>query len=112
MKAGLLRHRVAVDEAVVVQDTFGEPLTTWTTRAVVWAKVEPLRGREATQLGAQLLADMDTRVTMRWTPTIAAINPRWRLRFGAIVYNVVSVADIEMKHERFELLCSSGKNLG
>lgn len=111
MRAGLLRHRILVDEAVTAQDDTGDPVVSWTTRATVWGSIEPLRGRETLQ-AAQVLADMDTRIIIRWSPAVADITPRWRLRHQLDIYNVVSVANIGMRNVEMEIMARSGLSSG
>jgi SPP1 family predicted phage head-tail adaptor len=48
VRAGDLRHRVIVKQkATQTPNAVGEPQTTWSTLATVWAKVAPLSAREA-----------------------------------------------------------------
>lgn len=111
MRAGKLRHRVAVEERVDVQDDTGGVVSQWRTRAVVWASVEPLSGREQLT-AAQPLAINSTRIRLRWVPRIADLDPKWRLRFGSTLYNLISVMNVEERNREFECLCSSGSNEG
>lgn len=41
-----LRERVAIQQATLNQDAFGQPIETWTTFATVWASVLPASGDE------------------------------------------------------------------
>lgn len=111
MRPGLLRHRINVDEMVSSRDSSGGVREGWVTRATVWGSIEPLRGREALT-AAQLLADMDTRIILRWAPIISGITEKWRLRYQSIVYNIISIANVDMRNEKLEIYCRSGKNVG
>lgn len=46
MRAGWLRHRVALQSKTSAISAIGEPVDTWATYATVWASVEPQRARE------------------------------------------------------------------
>ncbi len=109
--AGRLKRRISVDEAHMTQSSSGAPIVSWITRGTTWGSIEPLRGREATQAN-QILGTMDTRIMMRIAPQIAALNPKWRLRSGGIIYDIISVADVEMAGRVFEVMCKSGTNKG
>jgi head-tail adaptor len=58
------------------------------------------------------LSLMDTRITMRWTPEIDAISSKWRLRYKNIIYDVTSIAPIDMNRREVEILAKSGTNQG
>ena len=117
MNAGRLRHKVWADEPVVSQDsTTGEELVTWTPRERISCAIEPITGRE--QLRAdQILADLDTRITTRWSTFTASITAKWRLRFirngSEVVYNI-SRPPVEklLGMREIEFLCNSGLNDG
>ncbi len=117
MKAGHYKHKVWADEPVATQDTdTGEELITWTPRERVSCAIQPIDGRE--QLRAdQILADLDTRITVRWSTFTAGITAKWRLRFvrngGETVYNI-SRPPVEknMGMREIEFLCNSGLNDG
>jgi SPP1 family predicted phage head-tail adaptor len=112
MRAGLLRHRVQFDEAVTTQDDTGGEVVTWTYRFTEWARIEPRSGRE--QLRAnQILADADTKIVLRWSPTTDQINATWRCRHGNLIYNIMAPpSHIEFGRRTIELLVKSGLNNG
>lgn len=111
MRAGRLRHRVVVEEPVTTQNETGEEEVVFTAIGREWASVQPLRGREQLQ-AQQIDATLDTKIGMRWSPTVDRITPKWRLSHLGVVYNVVSVAHIDMARREVELMCSSGLNRG
>jgi len=111
MRAGLLRFRVAVDEPVETQDATGDSVVAWVTRATVWASIDPLKSSEAL-VAAQASVSTDTRITMRWTPTIDALSEKWRLRYQSTIYNVVSLANTGLRNREIVCLCKSGRDTG
>lgn len=111
MRAGLLRHRIAVDEAVTSQSSSGEPVVSWSQRATVWGGIEHLSGREAL-IASQIDAAITTRITLRWGQSISGLNARWRLRHGQTIYNIISVINTDERNQSWVLMCGSGTNRG
>ena len=64
MRAGKLRHRVAIQEPVENKDVHGGITRTWRTVDTVWASVEPLSGRELFE-AQQINKRVTVRVGMR-----------------------------------------------
>lgn len=112
MRAGTLRDRVVLEESVPMQDATGDVVMTWVPRTIVWASIEPLTGREAVLLAAQGASEMNTRICMRWSPTLAALTTSWRLRFESTLYNIKSIVNTNNANRELELLCQSGVNAG
>lgn len=48
---GNLRHRVWLQERVLVRNSFNELIETWQNHARVWARIEPLKGFERMAAG-------------------------------------------------------------
>jgi len=47
LNPGELRHLITIEQPSASRSTSGEVVNTWTTFATVWAKIMPIRGREA-----------------------------------------------------------------
>jgi SPP1 family predicted phage head-tail adaptor len=89
VRAGLLDRRVTLERRVEVVDPSGEVVVSWVPLATVWARVEPLGGRE--NFGAQqFVATGDLRFTVRWR---ADVTPLHRVVYAGVPYDVVSVAE-------------------
>ncbi len=88
MRAGLLRHRLVIQQADAVQkNTYGEPQSpTWTTIATVWGEVKPLMGKERFT-AQQVQADVTHQITLR----SRAVSPSNRILFGARVFGILEV---------------------
>ena len=66
MRAGLLRHRIVIQQkGTIIRDSFGEPTPAWPILATVWAAVDPLRGREFAEQ-RQAGAEVTTRIRIRY----------------------------------------------
>jgi SPP1 family predicted phage head-tail adaptor len=114
MQAGKLRHLVTFDSPSQTSqdDTTGEEIIDWGSGyATVYAAVEPLTGREFVQANA-VEADIDTRITVRWEPWLDTVNPKWRIRFRDVIYNIQSVANVDMRDRELQFMCKSGVNSG
>jgi len=111
MRAGKLSERIVLEQPTSVQDATGDPVVTWVPRATVWASVRPIRGREALMAG-QLLTAMDTRIIIRWSPTLEAVSTKWRVREETTLYDIVSVVNVDDGDRQIELMCKSGTNTG
>lgn len=111
MRAGPMRHRATLQTYTPTRDATGGVVESWTDVATVYARVEPIRGREALE-AEQILAEADTRVTIRYGSEWAAINPSWRVLCRNVVYNIVHVVERNLAHREYELLVKSGVNNG
>lgn len=118
MSAGKYRHKVWADEPIAAQDEdTGEEVVEFVARGSMSCAIEPITGREALRAD-QILADMDTRITVRWSPFAAQITAKWRLRFErygsqSVTYNITRPpAEKFMGMREIEFMCNSGLNDG
>jgi SPP1 family predicted phage head-tail adaptor len=111
MRAGKLNRRLQIDRPDEEQNEVGEVINTWSTVGVVWASIEPIKGNEALK-NNQILADMDTRIRIRWSEAVKDIHAKWRLIHNGIAYNIVSIANVGTSNREFEIMAKSGLNHG
>lgn len=86
---GQLVEQITIQEQTGARGAYGQLAETWTTLSGgsgVWAKIEPLSGREAL-LAASNEATTTHRITMR---ALAGVTPRMRAAWGSRVLNFVS----------------------
>lgn len=103
-----MRHTVWADECVTTPDGAGGQVTTWVPRFGFKASVEPISGREQMHAN-QLIADMDTRITLRWSVAAAQINATWRLRSGGVIYDIKAPPiDKSLARREIEILVRAG----
>lgn len=108
MKFGDLRHRLEIQTPVVSQDsTTGEELTTWTTLATVWASIAPIRGRELLR-GDQIVADVDTRLIVRWSPLLDDLTAKHRGVHQGTVFDFKNIIHLKLGQQAIEILAKSG----
>lgn len=89
LRSADLDRRVRLERRVEETDDSGQSVPRWLPLAEVWAKVEPLGGREG--FGQQqFVATGDLRITIRWR---ADVTPLHRVVHQDVAYDVVSVVE-------------------
>lgn len=111
MRAGVLRHRILVEQPIRSQNATGEEEILWAVVGKVWGSVAPLSGREQL-LANQIDATTNTRIIMRWSQVMNDLDPTWRLSHQGTVYNIFSITNVNMARQEIEIMATSGVNLG
>jgi len=101
VRSGRLRHRVTIQQPVVAVNGYGERITTWSTVAVVWAAVEPLRGREFFD-AEQVQAEISHRVVLRYR---SGLTTTMRLLHLTRVLHIGTIIDVDERHRELQLMC-------
>jgi SPP1 family predicted phage head-tail adaptor len=101
MRAGLLRHRVTIEEKSVTRSATGAEDITWSTVATVWAEVHPLRGREFLEAKG-LQEETSTRIRIRHRD---GLDPSMRVTWGSHTYDIQAVIPIREESREIELMC-------
>lgn len=86
MRAGQLRHRLAIQTATETRTDSGESVKLWTTTAQVWGSVEPMSGKELFT-AQQVSPNVTHKITMRGRP-LSAVSPQQRIAFGDRIFQV------------------------
>lgn len=114
MKAGKLRHKVAIQEFALgspQQKPSGEPDGAWANVAgisSIWASIEPLKGRELFA-AQEHHSEVEVRIRIRYR---AGITAAMRVVHGGLYYAIAAVLDPELRHRELELLCKQGVTEG
>jgi SPP1 family predicted phage head-tail adaptor len=108
MQAGKLNCRVTIQSLQAGQDAIGQPVTTWTDVATVWASVEDLTGREY-QAAQATQNPVQTRIRIRYRAGIVA---SMRALYGNVIYNIEAVLDRDGGRVELQLMCTKGLNNG
>lgn len=101
MRAGQLRHRVALQTAVEAANGYGEVIKTWSTAATVWASVEFLAGREYFA-ARQAEAETTVRITIRQR---SGIHERMRAVWDGRTFDIESVIADPTNARQLQLMC-------
>lgn len=100
---GLLRHSVRIQSQTSTPDAFGQPQATWTDVRVTFGGINLVSMREV--VGGNQLA---SQVTDIWTVrhrTDIAIQPGMRILFGARVFKIQAVNNVDERNVLDHLLC-------
>ena len=107
MQIGLINRRVILQSPGGTRDAVGERVTTWTDVATVWARIDPIGGREQF-LAAQLRTSTTHKVTVRHSSVTATITAAWRINYGGRIFAIDSIRNVEESQVMIELLCTEG----
>ena len=101
MKAGQLRDLVDIERPVVARNDIGDKIETWMLVETVYARIEPLRGREFLSL-REMQSDITTRITIRF---LTGLDTTMRIKVGEQAYQIDSMVDVDNRHRAIECLC-------
>lgn len=87
MRAGTLRNLITIQEPTVAKNAIGENVPSWATHAQVWARIEPLSGREYFE-AAQTNDEAISKIIIR---NLATVTPDMRISHNGVIYNIKSV---------------------
>jgi SPP1 family predicted phage head-tail adaptor len=90
--SGDMNRRITLQRATVDRNGFNEPVETWGTLAVVWAKKSDVSAAEAMR-AQEVGAELTTRFRIRYDSAWADLNPNDRLLFKGVVHNITGVRE-------------------
>jgi len=103
MRAGRLRFRIEVQEAVETRNTVGEVTQSWECIKKIWAAIDPIRGDEQFTM-MQAKPTIDTKITVR---SLAArgVTPKHRFVYGDRVFDIDATIDWQSRGIFSEIYC-------
>ena len=105
MKAGQLRNRLELQEGVEnTRDAHGGSSRTWQTAQTLWARVEPVSGREEWR-GQRILPTTTHLVTIRWTGTNITPSPAWRFVLDDRTLEIASIVNSGERNRELVMQC-------
>ncbi len=108
MRAGWLRHRLALQTPTEVRGSSGGVTKTFATDSTVWGGIEPLRGKEYLAIG-QTQNEATVRITIRYHATI---KDTWRVldtgNSPQTKYTIHSIINENERDRMMILMCSQG----
>jgi SPP1 family predicted phage head-tail adaptor len=104
VRAGEFNRRVQLQKPTFSTDSEGRTSETWATVMTVWAAIEPLQGRESL-LAAQVQTTLSHRVRLRGELRSLGITARWRIVYGAKIFDIQSITDSLEGHRELVLEC-------
>jgi SPP1 family predicted phage head-tail adaptor len=107
MLVGALRERVTIQSATLQQDSYGEPIATWSnlvTTPTVWANIRSKAGGERfVSGGEQVIAQLIHTVTIRHRTDVTV---KMRLLEGSRVFLIENMYDPTGRNEYIALECT------
>ncbi len=92
LSAGKLDRRISIETRSVTRSASGEEVEAWATLATVWARVQPIGGREAYSAAAGQIAPTETsRFTVRW---LASVTLQDRISYNGKTWNIRNLAEL------------------
>jgi SPP1 family predicted phage head-tail adaptor len=101
MQAGKLDKRITIQRRYIERDTFGGEVITWPTVCVVWARVQPLSGREFLE-GKQMEEERTVRITIRYRQDV---RPSMQVSWKGRTYDIVDVSHSDESGRETTLMC-------
>ena len=102
MRAGSLRHRLALQSKTETQDDLNQPVDTWSTVATVWGRVAPMKAAEGYE-AAQNVARVTHEITIRHT---TAVTENMRLVHDSRNFYVQGIRNAEERGVMLTLECN------
>lgn len=102
---GKMRERVTLQQESSTTDGGGGYALGWTDVATVWAKMEPVGGREQIEAD-KLQGVLDYRVTIRYRSDVV---PGMRLVWNSKNFNIRAVVCEEERERFLTLTCDTGR---
>lgn len=87
MQAASLKNRVTIQSPSTSVDSVGQPLTTWTDTAYLWASIRNINGISSIKSGADT-SIVKASIRLRYKP---GINAGMRVLHGTDVYDIQAV---------------------
>jgi SPP1 family predicted phage head-tail adaptor len=96
MRAGLLRHRLTIQEPTQTQNDFDEWVDSWGDWATVWGSIEPNLGKRYFE-AKQANSEVEGLIRIRYRE---GIEPTMRITFGDRIFKIISIVHpFERKRE-------------
>lgn len=89
MRPGKMDRQIVIKSATEAQDAAGQPISTWTTFATVWAERKDVRGSERFTAGQELAARTAV-YRIRW---LTGINEKMRVVDAGATYEITGIAE-------------------
>ena len=93
LAAGKLDRKIVLQRFTSTRDEFNEPVLTWATLATRSASYEPLSDGERFRAG-ETAANASARFVIRYSAAAADLDPKDRLTFEGVTYEIVRVKEI------------------
>lgn len=104
---GELRERITIERAATADDGAGGETVSWSSYATIWAKVQPVRGREEVRLGR--LSSVETYlVVIRHRTDLSELD---RVVWRGKTLNIRTMQDRDMDRAFLTIEAEAGVNV-
>lgn len=104
---GELKHRITLQEQVIIKDELEQEIETWQEVNKVWAEIKPLSGKEYFK-ARQTKSDVRVQITIRYKKEV---HNQMRVVFDNQAYEIISVINLNHQNKYLQLLCKEGEKL-
>jgi SPP1 family predicted phage head-tail adaptor len=108
MQSGRLNRRIEIQAPATGQDSFGQPLTTWTTILRTWAALD-IQNSALIYSTAEFMSKVTYRITIRWQPNIVIAPNQRVVSIDAIgtkhTYEIQAVLNDKAANKQITLMC-------
>lgn len=113
MKSGKLWHLITLQSPFKgTKDAVGQPVVTWKDEVTDWAELRPLTTREQF-IAAQRNASTTHFVSLRWRPSLSALNAAWRVKYRDRIFAIDGPPkNVEERNIEIQLACTEGMTDG
>ena len=93
MQAGKIDRRIRLERFTETRDAFNAPVKVWDLLAIRSASYEPLSDGEKFS-ASETAANASARFVVRYSAAVADLDPKDRLTFEGVTYEIVRVKQI------------------
>lgn len=108
MNPGKYNKVITLQSKTSTTDAYGGPVDSWADVATVWARVQPIKGRE--MIAAQA-AQSETAVRF-YTRYQDNLTTAMRIIYAGKNYDITGIVDIDERHVEFEISAKTGTSEG
>lgn len=101
MRSGLLRHKITIQRGTETQNSFNEPIVSWSTFAQRYAELLPQTGREFIA-ARQIVPELQHLIRLRW---LAGVTPKMRVTMDGRVFDILAGIDLDGRNTELHLAC-------
>jgi SPP1 family predicted phage head-tail adaptor len=102
LRAGLLRHKIEIQNKVTRRSATGGEMVTWDAFAYAWASIEPLSGKEYFS-ARQAQATISHKIMMRYQ---SGIKPYYRISWGERNFDINAILNDGERNVSLTLFCT------
>jgi SPP1 family predicted phage head-tail adaptor len=105
MQAGKLRERITIRQRQATTDALGQPSTTWTDLAVVWADVRFVSGIETIKADRDMSISRASAVIRRRPEIVAGM----RITINSVAFDILDVLPDLKRRMYMTLICEAAR---